>query len=179
METDKVFKEATKFDTDKPRMDLIPTDAVREIAKVLTYGAQKYNARNWESNGGMKWGRLYAAIQRHLSDYWEGRDLDDETNLLHLAHAGCDILMLIAYQLRGIGMDDRMILAERPSWPEKEPGPPDPVGSSELEDIRSQYWDSIREIKPEAIGMYNNEMIVELSTPQSSQPLPFPSDTHF
>lgn len=84
---------AVKYDVDKLRFDLLPAGPLMEIAKVFTYGAQKYADRNWEK--GMEWGRLFAATQRHLWAFWAGEDADPESKLLHLAHAGFGILALL------------------------------------------------------------------------------------
>lgn len=97
--------EGVKFDGGKDPWHLLPTDAVRAIIKVLAFGAAKYGARNWEK--GMAWGRCYAALLRHLTAWWEGEKADPETGFSHLWHAGCCILFLIAFELRGIGQDDR------------------------------------------------------------------------
>ena len=94
-----------KDDNTKARMDLLPPDALVEIAKVFTRGADKYTARNWER--GMDWGRLYAATMRHLNAFWSGEDIDNEWGYSHLAHAGCSILMLLSTYLRNIGTDSR------------------------------------------------------------------------
>jgi len=56
--------EGRKDDQEKLRMDLLPPEAVTALARILTDGAQRYQERNWEQ--GMRWGRLYAAAQRHL-----------------------------------------------------------------------------------------------------------------
>lgn len=94
-----------KHDEDKLRYDLVPTDALRGIVSILTFGAKKYTARNWES--GMDWSRVYGALQRHLNAWWGGEATDSETGRSHLWHAGCCILFLIAYENRNIGTDDR------------------------------------------------------------------------
>jgi len=101
---------AIKHDQAKNRLDLLPFDSINEIAKILTFGAQKYSDRNWEN--GFNWGRVYAALQRHLNLWFMGEDLDEETNLSHLAHAGCDLLFLLTFVLRDIGEDDRPKLAK-------------------------------------------------------------------
>ena len=93
-----------KHDTGKPRPELLPADALLQIAQVFTIGAQKYDDRNWEL--GIKYSRLFGALQRHLLAYWDGEDLDPETGLPHLAHAGCNMLMLLESQ-RFDGLDDR------------------------------------------------------------------------
>jgi hypothetical protein len=98
--------EGRKDDSSKPRWGLLPTDALREITRVLTFGAAKYEARNWEK--GIKYERIYSALQRHLTSWWEGEDHDLETGIHHLAHAGCELLFLLAYSLRGMrAWDDR------------------------------------------------------------------------
>ncbi len=72
--------------------------------------------RNWEQ--GMKWGRVFGALMRHMWCWWGGngpttksflfKDTDDETSRSHLWHALCCISFLIAYEERQIGEDDRM-----------------------------------------------------------------------
>lgn len=99
------LNEGRKADASKPRMDLLPPDALREIAQVLTKGAKKYGDRNWEK--GMDWGRLIGAAYRHLSAFQSGEDFDDETGLPHLAHLACCTMFLLSYQMRGAGRDDR------------------------------------------------------------------------
>jgi hypothetical protein len=94
-----------KDDQDKTRWDLLPPDALEEIAKVLTFGANKYNDRNWEK--GMKWHRPFGALMRHMWAWWRGAGPDEETGLSHLAHAGCCLLFLLSYELRATGEDDR------------------------------------------------------------------------
>lgn len=104
--------EGRKYDSEKIRWDLMPSDAMQEIAKVLTHGATKYGDRNWEK--GMAWRRPFAALMRHSWAWWRGEDCDQETGLNHLAHAGCCVLFLLAYHLRGMSInDDRERLADR------------------------------------------------------------------
>lgn len=99
------MSEGRKDDQGKDPWDLLPWDAVRAIVKVLMYGRAKYSARNWEK--GMDWSRPFAALIRHLTAWWEGENTDPETGFSHLAHAGCCVLFLLAFELRGIGRDDR------------------------------------------------------------------------
>lgn len=94
-----------KFDRDKIPMELLPTEALREIAKVLRFGAKKYDPWNWKK--GMRWSRLAGAALRHLYAWLEREDKDPESDLSHLAHLGCCVLFLLAYETLGIGIDDR------------------------------------------------------------------------
>lgn len=97
--------EGRKDDEGKLPWHLAPWDAIRCIVKVLAFGAKKYTPRNWEK--GMAYSRLFRAAIGHLTDWWITGKPDPETGHSHLWHAGCCVLFLIAYELRGIGTDDR------------------------------------------------------------------------
>ena len=96
--------EGVKADSAKLRMDLIPPDVQVDIARVYTYGALKYEDRNWEK--GMNWSRLIAAVDRHFLQFKLGETYDTESGLPHLAHAIVGLQMLHAHFIRGIGQDD-------------------------------------------------------------------------
>lgn len=97
--------EGVKNDDGKLPIHLLPTDALLAITEILDFGARKYAPRNWEK--GMAWHRLFRASIGHLWAWWRGEAADSETGKSHLAHAGCCVLFLIAYELRNIGEDDR------------------------------------------------------------------------
>jgi len=94
-----------KNDAGKIRMDLLPPDAAMAIAAVFTYGAAKYEDWNWAK--GMKASRVVAAMDRHMAAWNCGEELDVESGMPHLWHAGCCIMMLIGTSLRGTIVDDR------------------------------------------------------------------------
>lgn len=94
-----------KNDSGKLRWDLLPTDSLRELVRVLTFGANKYEDRNWEK--GMDWGRCYAAALRHLTSWWDREEDDPESGISHLAHTLCCVVFLLSYKLRGVGNDNR------------------------------------------------------------------------
>ena len=83
---------AKKFDTDKPRYDLVPVYPTEAAAKVFAFGANKYGDRNWEL--GLQYGRLKAALMRHVEAFWKGEEIDPESGLPHLGHAMCCLMML-------------------------------------------------------------------------------------
>ena len=56
--------DAIKKDSEKVRLDLLPVRPLLEVGRVLTFGAKKYEPRNWEK--GFSWSRPYAATLRHL-----------------------------------------------------------------------------------------------------------------
>lgn len=98
-------KNVLKYDKGKVRMDLIPEELLIEVAKVLEFGANKYSPNGWRQ--GMDWSRVYAALMRHITAWNAGEDLDPETGLSHMAHAGCCVAFLLNYQSLGVGTDDR------------------------------------------------------------------------
>lgn len=101
-----------RYNNEKLRYDLMPTDSVAEFVKVLTYGAKKYAARNWER--GQPWSVPYASCMRHLQAWHSGEDIDSESGLLHLAHAVCNLMFLLAFHRRGmVALDDREHLGRR------------------------------------------------------------------
>ena len=94
-----------KHDQGKIPLELLPTQAIEEIAKVLQMGREKYSAWNWAQ--GFKWSRLVGAALRHLFAWMRGEDKDRESGLSHLAHAGCCILFLLQHEISNLGEDDR------------------------------------------------------------------------
>jgi hypothetical protein len=96
------------FDSGKPRMDQIPPRALMEIAKVFGYGARKYGEWNWaEYSNDWKWGQIIGSLLRHTFSWLMSEDIDHESGLHHLAHAGCNVMMLLELVLNGRGGDDR------------------------------------------------------------------------
>lgn len=99
------FAEAVKYDTEKPRHDLIPGYPLACLADVYTFGAKKYADRNWEK--GMRYGRIFAAVMRHLWSFWCGETYDSDSKCHHLAAAAWGCFALMEYQHKGTGQDDR------------------------------------------------------------------------
>lgn len=104
-EGDDLKKGGVKYDTGKPRYDLLPPEGAEAVAAILEFGARKYAARNWEQ--GMDWSRPFSACMRHLWKWWSGQKVDPDSGRSHLDHAACNIFFLIAYEARGKGTDDR------------------------------------------------------------------------
>lgn len=103
----------TKNDQGKAPFELLPPEALFGTADAMAVGAGKYGERNWEA--GLKMGRVFGAAMRHLWAWWMGEDLDPESGLSHLHHAGACVMMLQAYSVRGrVDLDDRYVAqAER------------------------------------------------------------------
>lgn len=77
-----------KHDQDKPMYNLIPANAIESLAKVLTFGANKYAPNSWQNvEDGLE--RYRAALLRHTFAMQRGELIDDESGLPHSAHAMC------------------------------------------------------------------------------------------
>lgn len=87
---------AKKFDNGKAPMNLLDGKFLEEVAHVLGFGAQKYGM--WNFKNGHQLSRLISAALRHITQFNEGQDLDEETKRSHLAHATC-CLMFAFYNL--------------------------------------------------------------------------------
>lgn len=88
----------------KDRWDLLPMDAIEQVVKVLTRGAEKYAERNWER--GMKWSKCQASLMRHVAKATQGEVFDEESGLPHTAHIATNALFWLSYQLRGLDKFD-------------------------------------------------------------------------
>lgn len=100
-------KEFVKHDKEKIRLELLPTVALMEVGKVLTFGAKKYKDGGWR--GVDKRSRYYAAILRHAMQWNNGENTDPESGLPHLAHLACSALFLLEAEVAGLGADDRPV----------------------------------------------------------------------
>lgn len=110
---------AARFDTGKPRLDLISPIATLALAEVLTFGARKYAAHNWRK--GMPWSKCIASLKRHLIAYEMGIDYDydpecegcqaktclNHTGLLHIDQIQCNAMFLSDYARTHKELDDR------------------------------------------------------------------------
>ncbi len=97
---------ALRFNQGKRQWHLLPLDALNPVIDVLMYGAKKYAPRNWER--GDHYSTHFDCLMRHLEQFfYRGEDACPESKCHHLAHAACNILFLLTYHVRGIGIDDR------------------------------------------------------------------------
>jgi dATP/dGTP diphosphohydrolase len=105
------LEEGTKFDDGKVPLDLLSPYFLSGISEVLAFGAVKYEPYNWAR--GITYRRVYAALLRHLFAFWGGENLDEETGLHHLWHAGCCLMFLTHYEARS---DIYKMFDDRPQY---------------------------------------------------------------
>lgn len=96
-----------RWNAGKERWDLVPFDALAEVVRVYTRGAEKYSEDNWLK--GMPWRICIGATFRHFTAWILGEDRDQETGCHHLAHAIWNLMALLTYGIRGMNeFDDRL-----------------------------------------------------------------------
>lgn len=86
--------QAKKYDTAKTRYDLLPAECLDAVAKILTFGAEKYGANNWQNLEDFE-SRYYAALERHIQAWRMGENIDPESGQPHLAHVACNAVFLL------------------------------------------------------------------------------------
>jgi hypothetical protein len=112
-----------RFNKGKLRYELLDQDAIEGIARVLTYGAEKYTvkdangnilttgANNWQK--GISWSSVIGSLKRHLAAIEKGEDYDQDlenckeckegvfcmnhSQLAHIDHLMCNAMFLSAY----------------------------------------------------------------------------------
>lgn len=100
---------AVKFDQGKTDWAILPIGASEEIIKVFKFGETKYSRGNYLEGNGLEYSRVLNSLLRHIHAFMRGEDLDPETGISHMAHAGCNIYMLLTYELnkQKFNNDDR------------------------------------------------------------------------
>ena len=91
--------------TKPERFDLIPIGALTQLARHYGAGAEKYDDNQWRK--GYEWSKSYAALQRHLTAWWGGEDIDEETGSSHLAAVAWHAFTLLTFIDEHPDFDDR------------------------------------------------------------------------
>lgn len=102
IDTFRVIPEGKKYDEGKNCMGLMCENfsrALWEVAKVSTFGANKYGVNSWQNLSNPK-ERYLDALCRHLFKHLQGEKVDDESGLLHLSHLAWNILALLEFELK-------------------------------------------------------------------------------
>lgn len=93
-------------DLQKPRLSLIPKNALWALGKALTHGEVKYGSHNWRN--GINISYLLDASMRHITQFGDGEDFDvDDSNNHHLGNAMANLAMAIELYYSMPEADDR------------------------------------------------------------------------
>jgi len=92
------------------RFDLVPMDALIELAEHYGKGEAKYpsdadGTPNWSK--GYAWSKSTQAAMRHLSQFIGGEDVDAETSTKHVIAVAWHMFALAHYMNTATGTDDR------------------------------------------------------------------------
>lgn len=132
-----------KKDYGKPRFDLIPADALMELAKLYELGSQKYDDNGWLKDGGMAYHRIFRALMSHATKFWQGEDYDQDDGQHHMTSVAWCAFALLTYHLRGMGTDDRFFKVEDPIRDEAKDVPPE--DQQDIEQWLSERYGSYME----------------------------------
>ena len=89
------MSEFKKFDGKKNRLELIDPMFVLGLGRVLSFGADKYEAWNWRTAQSTEdQNRIKGAMLRHMMAYINGEKNDPETGESHLHHISCNSMFL-------------------------------------------------------------------------------------
>ena len=93
--------------TKKPRFySGLPANVTKEVSIGMMEGAMKYGRHNYRVTG-VRASVYVDATIGHILDYWEGQDIDPESNLHHITKAIASLYVLRDSQMRSICEDDR------------------------------------------------------------------------
>ncbi len=89
-----------KADTGKLKISLVPTEIIKEIAKVREYGVEKYHdPDNWQK---VEEERFIDAMLRHiLAEMEDPAGVDKESGLPHLSHVACNVAFILEMRKGG------------------------------------------------------------------------------
>lgn len=90
----------------KVPFSVVPAQVIGEAGLALLEGARKYGRHNYRSIG-VRASVYYDATLRHLTDWWEGEDIDPDSGLSHVTKAIASLIVLRDSMVRGNWEDDR------------------------------------------------------------------------
>lgn len=92
-----------KYPVERPDLTRLPWRALSVVAKVIESGDRKYHQGDWIMAPQRVDGRRdLASALRHIGEYVEGKDVDEDSGESPLAHAAARLLFLLEREARGI-----------------------------------------------------------------------------
>lgn len=89
----------------KPALSCIPCPVIYEIGAGMSEG-QKYGRHNYRV-APIRASIYYDAAMRHLMRWWEGEDMDPDSQLHHISKAMATLVVCRDAQMNGMIVDDR------------------------------------------------------------------------
>lgn len=98
----------------KAPASVVPAQVELEVGLALLEGARKYGRHNYRVSG-VRASVYYDAARRHLAQWWEGEDIDPDSELSHVTKAIASLVVLRDSMMTGNWNDDRPP-ALTPGW---------------------------------------------------------------
>lgn len=90
----------------KLAFSVLPWRVLYRVALAMLEGALKYGRHNYRA-AGARASVYFDALQRHSGEWWEGTDIDPDSNLHHIDKAIATLVVLRDSMLQGNFVDDR------------------------------------------------------------------------
>lgn len=98
-----------RFNKGKIKLSLCPTSTIAAVASTLQTNSEsnngKYPDNNWRK--GMKWSIVIDCLQRHLEDFKNGEDVDEEDGIPTIWKVLTNAAFLVEYSQTCPELDDR------------------------------------------------------------------------
>ena len=106
---------APKYNSDKPRVELIPGEPMEKVAETFTIGTAKYATNSWRK--GFPTTDLIGAAERHLHDLKDGKDIDEDSGCLAAAQVIWNMIVYLQQMLdHRFDLDNRYIPEKNKSF---------------------------------------------------------------
>lgn len=90
----------------KAPLSTVPSGVIAEVGVAMLEGACKYGRHNYRC-AGVRASVYYDALMRHMLAWWEGEDVDPDSNLSHVTKAITTLVVLRDAMMQGMVTDDR------------------------------------------------------------------------
>jgi hypothetical protein len=90
----------------KAPMSTVPANVLAELGVAMLEGACKYGRHNYRG-AGVRASVYYDGTMRHLMDWWEGEDIDPDSQVSHITKAIASLVVFRDAMMQGMVTDDR------------------------------------------------------------------------
>lgn len=105
----------TAFGAKKIPLETVPPIAIHALAEAFSDGAKKYGPYNWREKS-ISSSVYYGAALRHLTAWWDGEDVAEDSGIHHLHHALACITMVLDGKSVGMLNDNRPPTGASGQW---------------------------------------------------------------
>ena len=90
----------------KPPISTVSAPVMYELGLAMLEGSLKYGRHNYRVVG-VRMSTYYDAAMRHLTSWWEGEDIDEESGMPHLVKAMACLCVVRDAEINSMVTDDR------------------------------------------------------------------------